>query len=357
MDDIFVIQDEISMAIVDNLKVKLLGEEEAVLKKRYTENKQAYNAYLKGLYFWNRRNKIGFDKALANFREAIAIDPLYALPYVGIADTFNIIGHFGFAPPKESFEKARSAAQKALDIDASIGEAHTSMAWVHTYRDWDWESAEREYKRAIELNPTYATGHEWYAIFLMGLGRFDEAIKEAQTALALDPLSSMINAIAGVVFYIARQYDKALAQFQKTIEIDPNFTWAHAWQSLVYWAKQRNDKALDSIQKAATLAPGIAYILGYLAIGYAFLNQEEEARKVCDRIDDLSQQKYVPWCYRSWPYFGLGDTDTAFDFLNKACDEREPELFYFNTNPWLDKWRSHPRYEAISKKIGFKNDR
>jgi serine/threonine protein kinase/Tfp pilus assembly protein PilF len=353
LDDIFSIQDEISLAIVDNLKVKLLGEEEAVLMKRYTENREAHNAYLKGLYFWNRRNEMGFDNALANFSEAITIDPLYALPQVGIADTYNLIGHFCFAPSKEAFEKARAAARRALDIDDSIGEAHTSLAWVHTYHDWDWESAEKEHKRALELNPNYATGHEWYAIYLMGLGRFDDAIAEAQIAQELDPLSSMINAIVGVVIYFRRQYDRALEEFQKTIEIDPNFAWAYTWQSLVYWEKKMSDKALDSIQRAATLAPEIAYILGYLGLVYGLAGQKQEARKVCDRLDDLSQQKYVPWIYRSWPYFGIGDADTAFDFFEKGCEEGEPDFFYTNTMPWYDKWRSHPRFKAIMEKIGF----
>jgi tetratricopeptide (TPR) repeat protein len=330
-----------------------LGEEEAALKKRYTENKEAYNAYLKGLFFWNRRNELGFDNALANFREAIAIDPLYALPQVGISDTYNLIGHFGFAPPKEAFEKARAAARKALDIDESFGEAHTSMAWVHTYHDWDWESAEKEHKRALELNPKYATGHEWYAIFLMGLGRFDEAIAEAQKARELDPLSSMINAILAVVFYFRSQYDEALEHFQNTIEIDPNFAWAYTWQSLTYWGKKMRDEALDSIQKAAALAPGVAYILGYLGMNYGIAGQEEEARKVCDRLDNLAKQKYVPYNYRSWPYFSIGDTDTAFYFMDKACEEKEPDLFYSNTIPWFEKWRSHPRYKAIMEKIGF----
>lgn len=353
MEDIFSIQDEISMAIVDNLKVKLLGKEKAALKKRYTDNKDAYNAYLKGLHFWNRRNEIGFDKALANFHQAIEFDPLYALSYIGLADTYNLIGHFCFVHPKEAFEKARAAARKALDIDESIGEAHSSIAWVHTYFDWDWISAEKEHKRSLELNPNYATGHEWYAVFLMGLGRFDEAIEEAQKALKLDPISPMINAITGVVFYFSRQHKRALEHFQKTIEIDPNFAWAYTWQSLAFWEKQMKDKALDSIQKAATIAPGTAYVLGHLGLGYGFAGQEEEARKVCDRLNDLSKQKYVAWIYRSWPYFGMGDIDTAFDCLDKSCKQREPDLFYLKNMPWFDKWRSHPRYKIILEKIGF----
>jgi serine/threonine protein kinase/Tfp pilus assembly protein PilF len=353
MDDIFAIQDEISLEIVDKLKVKLLGEEKAALVKHHTENKEAYNAYLKGLYFWNRRNEIGFDKALSHFRRAIEIDPLYALPYVGIADTYNIAGHFCFIPPKEAFVKARATASKALEIDDTIGEAHTSMAFVHTYHDWDWESAEREYKRALELSPNYATGHEWYALFLMGLGRFDEAIAEAQKALELDPISSMINAIVGAVFYFSRQYDKAIEQFQKAIEIDPNFPWTYTWKAMTYWEKQMNDKALESLQKAAHLAKDVAYILGYLGRGYALAGQKNEAKKVLDRLDTIANEKNAAWCYVAFAYSGLGEIDKVFDCWDKAYEEREPELFYIKTAPWLDKLRSDPRYEAILKKIGF----
>ncbi len=353
MDDIFAIQDEISLEIVDKLKVKLLGEEKAAIVKHHTENKEAYNAYLKGLYFWNRRNEIGFDKALSNFREAIEIDPLYALPYVGIADTFNLAGHFTFLPPQEAFAEARGAASKALEIDETIGEAHTSMAWINTYYDWDWESAEREYKRAIELSPNYATGHEWYAIFLMGLGRFDEAIAEAQKALELNPISSMINAVLGDVFYFSRLYDKALEQYQKTIEIDPNFPWAYIWQGITYLEKQMNDQALESLQKAESISKDVTYGLGYLGMGYALAGQKEEAKKVLDRLDDLSKKKYVAWCYKAFVYTGLGEIEIAFDCWDKACEEREPDLFYIKTIPWLDKLRSDPRYEALLKKIGF----
>jgi len=353
MDDIFAIQDEISLAIVDKLKVKLLGEEKAALVKHHTENKEAYNAYLKGLYFWNRRNEVGFDKALVSFRQAIEIDPLYALPYVGIADTFNIAGHFCFFPPKEAFSKARAAASKALEIDETIGEAHTSMAWVHTYFDWDWELAEEEYKRALELNPNYATGHEWYAIFLMGLGRFDEAIAEAQKALELDPISSMINAIAAVVFHFSLQYDKAFEQYQKTIEIDPNFPWAYIWKGIAYMENQMCDQALEYLLKAESISKDLTYGLGLLGMCYGLLGQKEEAKKVLKRLDAISEKKYVAWCYKAFVYAGLGDIEKAFDCWDKACEKREPELFYAKSTPWYYKWHSGSRYDALLKKIGF----
>jgi serine/threonine protein kinase/Tfp pilus assembly protein PilF len=353
MDDIFAIQDEISLAIVDKLKVKLLGEEKAALVKHHTENKEAYNAYLRGLYFWNRRNEVGFDKALASFRQAIEIDPLYALPYVGIADTFNIAGHFCFLPPKDAFSKARAAASKALEIDETIGEAHTSMAWVHTYFDWDWDLAEEEYRRALELNPNYATGHEWYAIFLMGLGRLDEAIAEAQKALELDPISSMINAIVGVVFHFSRQYDKAFEQYQKTIEIDPNFPWAYIWKGIAYMENQMYDQALEYLQKAESISKDLTYGLGFLGMCYGLLGQKEEAKKVLERLDAISKKKYVAWSFKAFVYVGLGEVEKAFDCWDKACEKREPELFYAKTTPWYNDWFSGPRYDALLKKIGF----
>jgi len=230
IEDIFAIQDEISLAIVDRLKVKLLKEEKAKLVKRFTENQEAYNLYLKGRYFWNRRYEGGLQKGIEFFQQAIEKDPLYALAYVGMADCYILLGHFGWLPPKEAYPRARTAAEKALEIDDKLAEAHTSMGWIRTFYDWDWVGAEEEFKRALNLNPNYATGYEWYAVSLAPMERLDEASILLKRALELDPLSLMISTVVGLGLYWARQYDEALDQYRRTLEMDPNFSLAYLFQ-------------------------------------------------------------------------------------------------------------------------------
>ena len=353
LEDIFAIQDEISLAIIDKLKVKLLREEKAKLIKRHTDNLEAYNLYLKGLYFWNRRHEGDLKRAIDYFQQAIKKDPLYAFPYIGIADTFNLLGHFGFLPPGEAFPKAKAAAKKALEIDDTLGEAHTSLGWISTMYDWDWLSAENEYKLAIKLNPNYATAHEWYALFLAGMERFDEAIAEMKRAQALDPLSLMINAVAGVAFYFARQYDKAIEQYQKTIEMNPSFSFAHLWLGMAYLEKAKYEEAVASLQKGAAAGGDMTYALGYLGMGYGLSGQKDEAIKILDKLKKISKEKYVSPSHIGFIYFGLGEKSQFFKYFNKACSEREPQCFYSKAIPHFDGLRSDPRFKALLKKMNL----
>jgi TolB-like protein len=351
LDDVFALQDEIALTIVDKLKLKLLNKEKAPLIKHHTDNKEAHNAYLKGLYFWNRRDDIGFDKALSNFEEAIHIDHEYALPYVGIANTYNLTAHFCLFPPEETFAKARQATTRALEIDELIGEAHTSMGWIHTYSDWNWEAAEKAYLQGIEINPHYATGHEWFSLFLMGQGRFGEAISEVQKSIEYDPVSPMINAIGGVVYLISRQYDRATEQFLKAIEIDPKFTWTYVWLALTYLEKKMNPQAIKCLETATQITKDVVYMLGYLGQGYARTGQKEKALKVLKRMDSLEKKKYVAWSYRAFVYAGLGDANKLFSCWEKAYVAREPELYYVKTLPWADPFRSDSRFKDLLKRM------
>jgi len=353
MEGIFAIQDEISLAIVDNLKVKLLRDEKTKLAMHHTENKEAYNLYLKGRYFWNRRSEVGFGKAFEFFQNAIEIDPLYALPYIGIADTYNISGHFCFIPPSEAFEKARAAAIKALDIDKNLSEAHASLAWIHTYSDRNWILAEKEYKLSIELNPEYATAHEWFGIFLAGRERFDEALTEIKKALELDPLSTMINAIFGASFIFARRFEEAIEQFRKTLEMNPNFPFAYIWQGMAYWGIGDYDKALESLLKSETLVKDMTYSMGLLGMAYALADQNTKALKVLERMEKLSENKYVSPLHKAFIYIGLFNKDKAFEYMDKAYNERDPFLFYIKTFPMFDSLRSDPRYLELLKKLGL----
>jgi serine/threonine-protein kinase len=353
IEDIFAIQDEISLAIVDKLKVKLLKEEKARLVKRFTDSQEAYNLYLKGRYFWNRRYEGGLEKGIECFQQAIEKDPLYALAYAGTADCYVVLGHYGWLHPKEAYPRARAAAEKALEIDDTLAETHASMGWIRTFYDWDWAAAENEFRRALDLNPKYATGHEWYAVHLGNIGRFDEAIAEVKRALELDPLSLIINAVEGLAYTWLRQYDKAIDKCRKTLEMDPNFLLAYLFQAWAYAAKGMWEETITSAQKAVTLSGESPFALWTLGISYAMAGQENQALKMLDRLDELSNQRYVsPYC-KAMIYVGLGDMDQAFEYLGKAYLERESFLATINTLPFFDRLRSDPRFTALLKKMGL----
>jgi Tfp pilus assembly protein PilF len=352
-EDIFAIQDDISLAIVDKLKVKLLGKEKAAVVKRHTDNLEAYDLYMKGRYFWNKRTEEGLRKAIKCFEQAIEKDPDYALAYAGLADSYLTLQDYSSVPPKELNSKASEAAQKALELDGTLAEAHTSLASV-TYRCWDWEGAEREYKRAIELNPNYATAHHWYALLLMYAGRFDEAIKEIQRARELDTLSLVINRNMGLVLFYARQYDRAMDALQKTLEMDPNFSLTHATLGRIYLQKSMYEEALVQAQKEKNLLRGWDQQLeSWIGITYAKMGKEEKARQVLDDLIKRSRQAYVAPCSIALLYFALGEKDPGLEWLNKAYQERNSLLLEIKVDPGFDSVREDPRFKALLKKVGL----
>jgi len=357
LEDIFAIQDDISLAIIDKLKVRLLGREKKSLVRRHTADQEAHNLYLKGLYFWNRRLEGGMKAAMEHFRLAIEKDPGYALAYVGIADTYNITGLFGYLPPDETFPKAREAARKALEIDESLGEAHASLAFTNTWFDWDWAAAEREFKRAIELNPKYASAHEWYALFLVSLGRFDEAIVETERSRELDPLSLMINSVVGVIYYFARRYKESIAGHQKALELEPSFLLASTYLVLTYVADGMCDRALETVGKAEAYAAEHAYSLGYFGFAYGMCGREEDALRVLDALNRLAEKRYVSPINQAHVLLGLDRMEEALDFFEKAYAERCPILVFAGTAPYCDRrseaLESNTRYKELMRKIGL----
>jgi serine/threonine protein kinase/Tfp pilus assembly protein PilF len=353
-EDIFTIQDEISLAVVDKLKVKLLGEEKAKLVKRHTRDLEAYDLYLKGRFFWNKRTQEGYRKSLGYFQQAIDRDPTYALAYVGIADCHNLLGWYDYLPPQEAFARARAAAQKALEMDDTLAEANASRGWISTNYEWDWPAAESKYRRAIELNPSYATAHQWYAEYLSYMGRHDESVAEAKRAQELDPFSMIINTDLGQVLYYARQYDQAIEQLQKTLELDPNFIVAHFFLAFVYAQKAMNDKAIAEAQRAMDLsARDHSLILAQLGATYSYSGRRDDAKKVLDELHQLSNQRYVSPFYMALIYMGLGQKDQAFEWLERAYKERDHWLETLKVHPWLDSLRSDPRFTALLKRIGL----
>jgi len=352
LESVFAIQDEISKDIAKALRIELGSREKDLLLKRYTEDFEAYNLYLKGRYFWNKRTEQGYQKSLEYFQKAIEKDPIYALAYTGIADYYNLLGYYDYIPPKEAFLKARAAANKALEIDDTLAEAHNSLAMVKENYDWDWEGAEREYKRAIELNPSYATAHQWYAGYLRAMGRHEESIAENKKAQELDPLSPSIGTALGTNFISARQYDQAIEELQKVFEMDPDYMVAHFFMGLAYTGKGMYKEAIAEAQKALDLSGGEdTLIKAFLGVLYSLSGKRDEAKNVLDELYELSKQKYVSSWAIALIYAALGQKDQAFEWLEKAYEERDHWLPSIKVLPLLDSLRSDPRFKALLKKM------
>jgi TolB-like protein/lipoprotein NlpI len=352
MQDIFAVQDEISLTIVDKLKVKLLKEEKAKLVKRYTDNPEAYSLYLKGRYFWYRRYEGGLQKGIECFQQAIDQDPLYALAYAGIADCYNQFGLWGFLDPKKAYPKAKVACAKALQIDDTLAEAYASQGWIKMFYDWDWAEAEKAYKQAIELSPNYATVHYYYGLYDV-VGRGIEAFAEAKKAVELDPLCLVHNAVLGFILYLRRQFDDAIEQLQKTLEMDSNFAVTCLFLGLSYMGKKRWEEAITFLKKITSIWQGNPFPIGFLGFAYGMSGQKDKAISMLDQLSTLSQQKYVSSFYRALIYTGLDQKDQAFEQLEKAYDERESWMACLKAAPFMDTLRSDPRYEVLLRKMGL----
>ncbi len=349
--DILAVQEAIAREISDKLRLKLTPEEKRRLAKRYTENTQAYQLYLQGRYYWNKRTEEAFTRAIEYFQQAIEKDPNYALAHAGLADCYALPGLP--LPPSERMTRAKAAATRALGIDDSIAEAHTSLAYVKHRYDWDFPAAEWEFKRAIQLNPNYATAHQWYAFYLATMGRVDEAIAEARLALQLDPLSLVMNSALGRIYHFARQYDKASEQFRKTLEMDSNFAAAHFDLAQTYVVTGRFAEAIAEYQKALAITgrnPSLVSQLGYI---YARAGQKAEAMKILNDLKERSRQAYVPLSDFAFIYMGLGDKDQAFARLNQAYEARENPLVFLKAEPSFDPLRSDPRFHDLLRRIGL----
>ncbi len=266
---------------------------------------------------------------------------------------YNVTGFFGFLSPAEAFPKAKAAAENALAIDNTLGEAYASLAWATTCYDWNWPAAERLYVRSIELNPQYATVHEWYAIYLWAMGRFDEAIEEAETARELDPLSLIINTVVGIAYYFARRHDESIANHKKALEMDPNFLLATTYITMPYVDKEKYDDAVAIIRKAEPLAAEHAYSLGYFGGAYGRAGLKDDALRILARLDELARTRYVSTIHRAIVLVGMGEFDEALDDMEKSIEDRAPVNIFSNTFPFFDCLRSNMRFQSLVKKIGL----
>jgi TolB-like protein/Tfp pilus assembly protein PilF len=352
--DVFAIQDEISLAIVDKLKVKLLGNEKERMLKRYTQNLEAYDLYLKGRYHWNRRMPEALKKAMSHFEQVIRKDPDYALAYAGLADCYSMLAQVYALPSKEAFPKTKAMAKKALELDETLAEAHTSLAFALGCFDWDWAGAEREFKRAIELNPNYATAHQWFAMVLVKLCRTSEALKEIHKALELDPFSLIINTSAGFVYLFAGLEDKAVEQAEKVLDMDPTFVGSYFILMDVNERKRKYDEAVEAGLKGFSLAGFVSQQeLTSLREIYASSGWISYLRKWLEMTQSKAEQGQVLNYHIASLYARLDETEKAIDYLEKAYEEHDYDLDDLLVDDVFNKLRSDPRLTALLKKLGL----
>ncbi len=353
LEDVFAIQDEITLAIVDKLKVKLLGREKKALKNRYQGNIEAYNLYLKGRYHWNKRSTDALYLAIECFEKVIEIDAEYALAYAGLADCYNILPQNYALRPHEAYPHAKEYARKALDLDDSLAEAHASLASVLNYYDWDFAAAERGYKRAIELNPRYATAHHWYGVMLACLGRHREAIAELELARECDPLSPIIYIASAIVYASANQFEKAEEFVQKTRELYPAFAYIHGITGYIYILQHKEKEAINEFLKSKD--PRLDKSESEeLAAAFVFSGPKGYWQKLLEILAKKSEDKFVPKSPLAMACFFLKEYDKGFEYLEQAFLEKDRELVE------LKKWCSYdekigadPRFGELLKKIGL----
>lgn len=350
--DIFSLEDSLSDQVVRALSLKLTGEERKYLIKRHTESTEAYQAYLKGRYFWNKRTSNGFEKGVEYFERAIALDPNYALAYVGLADCYQLLSGYFALPSREGIPKARKALLEALQLDDTLAEAHASLAHLRA-REWNWSDAEKEFQRAIELNPNYVTAHHWYSIYLRVMGRFDEAWAEIKIAVELDPVSLSINTSVGALLYVMREYDQALEQLRTTLELDPLYPYAHFNLGMVYEAKEMYPEAIKHYRKTQTILGKNPELTAFLGHAYALSGRRGQAQKLLDELKKLSDQGYELRYHIAVIYEGLGEKDQAFAWLEEAYHKRDEVLGILKVDPMLDSLRADPRFMSLLERVGL----
>ena len=351
--DIFALQDRVSERAVRALTVQLSVEERQRLTKRYTDNAAAYELYLRGRYFWNKRTDESLLKGIRYFEQAIELDPGYALAYAGLAESYVLLPWYGGRPPREAFDKARAAALKALALDDQLAEAHTALAYVAERYDWDWAGAERSYKRALELHPNYSTAHQWYAEYLVQVARLDEAIAEMSRALQLDPLSLIINTELANVYLHARRYETAATQARTAQAIDPVFLPAHIALGRCYTLMGRYREADAEFRRAVAIDPDSGWAWSHVAHNLAKWGRTAEARAIVARLVDPSRGAPVAPDLLAMIYTGLGENDVALHWLRASCERRDTGIAWIKVHPDLDSLRGDPRFAGIVRCVGL----
>jgi len=353
MSDIFRVQDSISERVTGVLALKLTGEEKERLARNHTDNTEAYQLYLKGRYFWNKRTGDAIKTGIDYFSQAVEADPDYALAYAGLAEAYVLLANYSDSTPQEAYSKARAATTKALKLNDRLAETHTALAYIKAGYDWDFAGAEREYQRALELNPNYPTAQNWYAEFLGLMGRSTESITGMRRALELEPLSLMINVELGDMLFFARQYDQAIEQYRKTLDLDSSFVRAHIQLGQVYGQKGQYEEAISELKKAISLNSEDNYAIQLLGYMYAISRRTSEAYKALEELKERAKRTHVLPYDIAVIYVGLGEKDRAFEWLEKSFAERDEGLLYLRVDPVLDSLRSDPRFADLLRRVGF----
>ena len=359
--DIFSVQDEVSRKISQSLRLRLTGADQQKLAKRYTNDAEAYQLYLKGRYFWNKRNEEGFRNGIDYFKQAEEKDPTFALAFSGLADSYSLLGDIGSVKPLDVMSKAKAAAQKAVDADPALAEAYTSRAFVKLAYDWDWLGAQNDFQQALRLNPKYPTAHQWYASYLMQMGKFSLAKGEIEEAHKLDPLSPIISANAGLYSYYEHNYDDAIAKYKLTLHSDPDFWVARHYLALAYVQKGMHNEAIAELRKlikaqvsgalpehVIEAEPEATASLGF---AYGMAGKQAEARAILDQLEAISKRRYISPLYPAIVCAGLKDSDKAVEYLNKAYQARHPGLVLIRIEPIFDPIRADPRFKELTKRF------
>jgi tetratricopeptide (TPR) repeat protein len=353
--DILALQSDVAQAIAWQIDVRLSPQQEARMARVRPIDPRVYELYSKGRYFWNKRSEEGYTRAIHYFEQAIARDPEYAQPYAGLADAYALLGSMPNVelPRSEAMPRARAAALKALALDEGLAEAHTSLAFVQMHFDWDWPAAEREFARALELNPGYATAHHWYAFWLIAQGRAEEALQEIRQAQRLDPLSLIINTDVGEMLYYGRRHDEAIDQARRALEMDSAFALAHRLLGFAYMAKRQFAPAIDELEAAARVSGGRLDGLAVLGVAYAEGGRRAEARKVLHHLEYASQHRPDIAHSIAVVLAGLGEEDQAFARLEQAYREHDGSLILLKVNPLFDPLRSDARFQDLMRRVSL----
>jgi len=355
LSNVSALRSEIAFEVVDEIRLALGGAKSAssaLLSSSSPRTYEAYDLYIKGLYFWNKRNLPGFQQAIEYFQQAIAIDPNYAPAYAGLANSYTLLTAYSFASAAQYIPQARVAALRALEIDEKLPEAHTALALIVQNHDWDWQTSEKEYRRAVELNPNYATAHHWYAEHLMWLGRFDEALLESERARQLDPLSLIVATDNGAILYFSRRYDRAITQFRAVLEKDPNFGRAGI-VGFAYVEKGMFAEALADAEKWRRVYGEGPWYWSTRAYIYGRAGQREKARRELEKLEQLNRRQQLDPINMLWAHLGMGQKDEALADLKKAYSEHFGVLTTLKVEPAFDPLRSDPRFQDLLRRVGL----
>jgi tetratricopeptide (TPR) repeat protein len=351
--DVLELQSEVARAIAREIQVKVSPQEHTQLARTRPVNPEAYEAYLKGRYYWNRRTGESMKQGLACFERAIEIDPTYAAAHAGLADSAAVLGWWGFAPPDQGFLRAKEEARVALSIDATLPEPHACIGFSLLHYDYDLSAAEAAFRRALELNPRYATAVQWYSIMLSLAGRHEDCIAELQRATRLDPLSLVIQWTYAHFLFFSRRFDETICEARKALELDPNFAQARQVLGNAYEEKGMHDMALAELTEARRLSGCIPFFLGSLGYVYAGAGQESRALEIAKELQDVFRKPYPIAYWIAMIYANLGDKDEACHWLETGYGERSAHMMYLNVDPRFDKLRSDPRFHDLLRRLNF----